>query len=427
MHTGFTIVELLVVIVVIGILAAITIVSYNGITNRAVEASLQSDLQTAATTLAQDRIHTNAYPEQAADANGGKGLPASGTNTLSYLVKDNEYCVTASSPKTSKTFYVSSLNQKVQPGSCTDSAGNVWTAVESPLPARLTSVTYGGGMFMAVADGVITPNSPVSVSTSPNGMSWMSPVNVGAASAAMTAVSPLYANGGYSIMADLGYVPSARSVDGVSWQTATPDSNPSQFLGNSIAYGNGVYVAPSAPPPSSQARIFVSTDGLTWSSTAATNGLPWMGWNSAIFADGKFVIVSKDGTAQAATSSNGTTWTRANSTPSGAWSALAYGNGTFVAVAPSGANQVMTSPDGLNWTAQAVPEASAWKSITYGSGRFVAVASSGTHQVMTSPDGITWTARDAAEANPWTSVTYGKGCFVATAYSGSHRIMTSCW
>lgn len=42
---GFTIVELLIVIVVIGILAAITIVAYNGIQRRAMAAAQQSDMR----------------------------------------------------------------------------------------------------------------------------------------------------------------------------------------------------------------------------------------------------------------------------------------------------------------------------------------------------------------------------------------------
>jgi prepilin-type N-terminal cleavage/methylation domain-containing protein len=43
-RTGFTIVELLIVIVVIGILAAITIVAYNGVQSRAKQAKMQSDI-----------------------------------------------------------------------------------------------------------------------------------------------------------------------------------------------------------------------------------------------------------------------------------------------------------------------------------------------------------------------------------------------
>jgi prepilin-type N-terminal cleavage/methylation domain-containing protein len=44
-QSGFTIVELLIVIVVIGILAAITIVSFNGVTAKAKFVGYQSDLK----------------------------------------------------------------------------------------------------------------------------------------------------------------------------------------------------------------------------------------------------------------------------------------------------------------------------------------------------------------------------------------------
>ena len=46
-NRGFTIIELLIVIVIIGILVAITAVSYNGLTKNAKEATLQSDLKQA--------------------------------------------------------------------------------------------------------------------------------------------------------------------------------------------------------------------------------------------------------------------------------------------------------------------------------------------------------------------------------------------
>lgn len=44
-RSGFTIVELLIVIVVIGILAAITIISFNGVQGRSQDASIQSDIR----------------------------------------------------------------------------------------------------------------------------------------------------------------------------------------------------------------------------------------------------------------------------------------------------------------------------------------------------------------------------------------------
>lgn len=59
---GFTIVELLIVIVVIAILAAITVVAYNGIQKRASDAQRRSDLTAIAKALELYYIDNNRYP-----------------------------------------------------------------------------------------------------------------------------------------------------------------------------------------------------------------------------------------------------------------------------------------------------------------------------------------------------------------------------
>lgn len=95
---GFTIVELLVVIVVIGILAAITIVSYTGITNRAVIASIQSDLNNASTQLKLDQVTNGIYPATLALANGGMGVRSSPGTTYQYGTTgggQQTFCTTA--------------------------------------------------------------------------------------------------------------------------------------------------------------------------------------------------------------------------------------------------------------------------------------------------------------------------------------------
>lgn len=59
---GFTIVELLVVVVVIAVLAAVTIVAYNGISSRAKQAALQSDISQVGKKIEAHIIQQNEYP-----------------------------------------------------------------------------------------------------------------------------------------------------------------------------------------------------------------------------------------------------------------------------------------------------------------------------------------------------------------------------
>jgi len=98
-YNGFTIIELLVVIVVIGILAAITIVSFNGVQQKARITVLQSDLRNSSDVLKIDSIESGAYPATTASANGGAGLKASAGTTYQYTVVNSTnpptFCLTA--------------------------------------------------------------------------------------------------------------------------------------------------------------------------------------------------------------------------------------------------------------------------------------------------------------------------------------------
>ena len=117
-HSGFTIVELLIVIVVIGILAAITIVAYNGITLRARTASVQTDMKNSANLLANDNTVNNSYPISIAAANNGQGLKSSPGTTYQYAYTSsgNSYCLTGTNGTTS--YFSSSANPTPQSGTC---------------------------------------------------------------------------------------------------------------------------------------------------------------------------------------------------------------------------------------------------------------------------------------------------------------------
>lgn len=91
---GFTIVELLIVIVVIGILAAITIVAFNGVQNRARVAKIASEISVAHKLVQSYYAINGRYPETVSGTIGfGTAAPAltdanctaSGTRTAQWI------------------------------------------------------------------------------------------------------------------------------------------------------------------------------------------------------------------------------------------------------------------------------------------------------------------------------------------------------
>jgi prepilin-type N-terminal cleavage/methylation domain-containing protein len=113
---GFTIVELLIVIVVIGILAAITIVAYNGVQNRARASAASSAATQAVKKLESFAVDGNGYPATLAAV----GVLDSGTTSYQYTVDNSvipaTYCVTVTNGTTSYT--VSSTNTRPTAGGC---------------------------------------------------------------------------------------------------------------------------------------------------------------------------------------------------------------------------------------------------------------------------------------------------------------------
>lgn len=102
-QSGFTIVELLIVIVVIGILAAITIVSYNGIQDRAHDAVTKSDLSTAKQRFDMYQAENGTYPMSFNDIklyNFG-GIASNGVDVGANSVPDTGPYITLPSPSSS--------------------------------------------------------------------------------------------------------------------------------------------------------------------------------------------------------------------------------------------------------------------------------------------------------------------------------------
>lgn len=92
-QSGFTIVELLIVIVVIGILAAIVIVAYNGIQNRARQVKAESDITNAQKLIEAYYAINGIYPVTASSLNPDWGTATartddncpSGTSTADWI------------------------------------------------------------------------------------------------------------------------------------------------------------------------------------------------------------------------------------------------------------------------------------------------------------------------------------------------------
>lgn len=130
--TGFTIVELLIVVVVIAILALIVIVKYTNVAQRATDAAIESDISTARTKLEQYQvlIGSGTYPVSSSDAQ--LALNTADSFTYNSISAGSDYCLYIKKGSYSGFVYGSSSQRN---------EGFCYSQCPSPKICGITTVT----------------------------------------------------------------------------------------------------------------------------------------------------------------------------------------------------------------------------------------------------------------------------------------------
>jgi prepilin-type N-terminal cleavage/methylation domain-containing protein len=155
---GFTIVELLIVIVVIGILAALTIIGYNGVQAKAIDRSVQSDadslegLETryATTNSAGGKVWYSGISGTNGAADSSLGLTPTKGNVIDVVVDsaNTGYCIRIFNSASSTYKTLSTAYQKEStPGVCaaTIASTAVYTDTGTPLPPPYYTTSFESG------------------------------------------------------------------------------------------------------------------------------------------------------------------------------------------------------------------------------------------------------------------------------------------
>ncbi len=148
--SGFTIAELMVVIIIVGILASVSIISYGSYRKSITAAQIKSDLNSVATAMEGARMFNNTYPTNVPSA-----FTASPNITVTGGSTDGKtYCVDAvSSDDTSLYYYITSTSttQGAQQGTCATS--------HAPSTVPVVSLMLNGANVQATTSAITCTSS----------------------------------------------------------------------------------------------------------------------------------------------------------------------------------------------------------------------------------------------------------------------------
>lgn len=163
-RSGFTIVELIVVVMVIGIIAGIVIVAYTGAQNKIKIDAINNDLKAAAGKLSDQVNFNNTYPADQAAFNALNIKPSGSGTTYTYISTANTYCLVAT--RGSVSYYITASYAVPLQGDCT---------MQTSLAANCTALTtYTGNNETAIQTLIDSrDNKQYRIAKLADGKCWM--------------------------------------------------------------------------------------------------------------------------------------------------------------------------------------------------------------------------------------------------------------
>lgn len=152
---GFTLVELIIVIIVIGILFAIAVVGFNGVQKSTTGAAMKSTIKQVAAKMKVTNASTETYPQTLPSdttAPSGMGL------ALATVSSANEFCINITSSKYSDLSWHVTQTQQLETGLCSGAviaSSIIGDYAGSSAPAISKSKTVngsGGGLVVSTDD-----------------------------------------------------------------------------------------------------------------------------------------------------------------------------------------------------------------------------------------------------------------------------------
>jgi prepilin-type N-terminal cleavage/methylation domain-containing protein len=455
-EAGFSLPEVLVVVVIIGVLAAIAIPRFSGQEDRAAAAVARSDARQIALNIETSMlpevltdganiVFNNATNRLAIIADEGQGevisipaklspgtiLPPQANGNGDNRIKSNgDYCIAAQNRD--QIVYYSNLGFV---SSCVDGAeivgggggGNDGSTVGPTLPsvspktffpAQVTSpavaweaIAFGNGRFVAVGDNV-------QYGTTATGTTWDL---TRALPNSAKATDIVYGAGKFLAVTNSAFYSSPEPhLGNGNWATAAAALPASGAW--RVAYGGGRFVAIS--PSGTDGTAMTSTDGTDW-----TNGPVGAQVTRIAFAGGKFLALrgGVTGNTTAYISIDGTTWTLVTlpDPGGGAWTNIsAAGNKFYLTGNNTESANLAVSANGETWSKPTLGVVSVWAFAVGGGGVVYLVPSNFTAAVISLNGGTDWLLNATISSAPWTAGT-SNSLGVITVVGSDGSVMSS--